>query len=240
MGKTIAIVSGKGGTGKTMFAANLGASLSKLGKKVILVDMDTGLRNLDLYLGLESKVVYDVGDVMNGLCRIRQAIIKDKIFPGLHFMAASPKKGEEDLTPMHVRALCDRLMDRFDYVIMDAPAGVDKGLDMVLGGADEVIVVINPEISSMRDAELVTSVLKDKGMYNIYYVVNKINLKLMNEGLCPSMGEITRGINNRVIGLIREDENIHISTNLGVPIVYNDSTAVAENFRKIAMRVDEI
>lgn len=92
MGRTIAIVSGKGGTGKTMFAANLGATLAKMGRQTILIDMDTGLRNLDLYLGLENKVVYDVNDVMNGLCRIRQAVIKDKTFPGLSFMAASPPR----------------------------------------------------------------------------------------------------------------------------------------------------
>lgn len=240
MGKTIAIVSGKGGTGKTMFAANLGATLSKLGKQTILIDMDTGLRNLDLYLGLENRVVYDVNDVMNGLCRIRQAIIKDKTFPGLSFMAASPRKDEGNLTPMHVKVLCDKLSEKYDYIILDAAAGIDDGLDMVLGGAEEVIVVINPEISSVRDSELVTSVLRDKGMQNIYYVINKINLKLMNAGLAPSMEDVTRGIRNRIIGLIREDENIHISTNLGLPVVFKENTYIAENFRKIAERVEEL
>ena len=240
MGKTIAIVSGKGGTGKTMFAANLGATLSKLGKQTILIDMDTGLRNLDLYLGLENRVVYDVNDVMNGLCRIHQAIIKDKTFPGLSCMAASPRKDEGNLTPMHVKVLCDKLSEKYDYIILDAAAGIDDGLDMVLGGAEEVIVVINPEISSVRDSELVTSVLRDKGMQNIYYVINKINLKLMNAGLAPSMEDVTRGIRNRIIGLIREDENIHISTNLGLPVVFKENTYIAENFRKIAQRVEEL
>lgn len=238
MGRTIAIISGKGGTGKTMFAANLGATLAKMGKETILIDMDTGLRNLDLYLGLENKVVYDVNDVMNGVCRIRQAVIKDKTFPGLSFMAASPRRDEGDLTPMHVKVLCDKMKEKYDYVIMDAAAGVDSNLDMVLGGADEVIVVLNPEISSMRDSELVTSVLKSKGMQNVYYVINKINIRLINAGFAPSMEDVTRGIRNRVIGLIREDENIHISTNLGIPVVFKDSTYIAENFRKIAQRID--
>lgn len=240
MGRAIAIVSGKGGTGKTMFAANLGATLAKLGKSVILVDMDMGLRNLDLYLGLENRVVYDVNDVMNGLCRIRQAIIKDKAFPGLSFMAASPKRDEGDLTPFHVKVLCAKLMEKFDYVIMDAAAGIDDGLDMVLGGAQEIIVVTNPELSSIRDSELVTSVLRDKGIKDIYYVVNKIDVKLMNAGFAPSMDEVLRGIRSRVIGLIKYDENIHISTNLGIPAVFKENTYIAENFEKIACRLDSM
>lgn len=240
MGRTIAIVSGKGGTGKTMFAANLGATLAKMGRQTILIDMDTGLRNLDLYLGLENKVVYDVNDVMNGLCRIRQAVIKDKTFPGLSFMAASPRRDEGNLTPLHVKVLCEKLAEKYDYVILDAAAGVDDGLDMVLGGADEAIIVMNPEISSKRDSELVTEILRSKGMQNIYYIINKINIRLINAGFAPSMEDVTRGIRNRVIGLIREDENIHISTNLGLPVVFKDNTYIAENFRKIAKRIDDM
>ena len=240
MGRTIAIVSGKGGTGKTMFAANLGATLAKMGRQTILIDMDTGLRNLDLYLGLENKVVYDVNDVMNGLCRIRQAVIKDKTFPGLSFMAASPRRDEGRLTPLHVKVLCEKLAEKYDYVILDAAAGVDDGLDMVLGGADEAIIVMNPEISSKRDSELVTEILRSKGMQNIYYIINKINIRLINAGFAPSMEDVTRGIRNRVIGLIREDENIHISTNLGLPVVFKDNTYLAENFRKIAKRIDDM
>ncbi len=238
MGRTIAIISGKGGTGKTMFAANLGATMAKMGKRTILVDMDTGLRNLDLYLGLENRVVYDVNDVMNGLCRIRQAVIKDKTFPGLFFMAASPKRDEDSLTPLHTKVLCQKLAEKYDYVILDAAAGAGEGLDMVLGGADEVIVVMNPEISSMRDSELITGVLKSKGVQNVYYVINKINIKLINAGFAPGMEDVTKGIRNRVIGLIREDENIHISTNLGLPVVFKDNTYIAENFRKIAERIE--
>ena len=240
MGRIIAVVSGKGGTGKTMFAANLGATLAKMGKQVILVDMDSGLRNLDLYLGLENRVVYDVNDVMNGLCRIRQATIKDKMFPGLSFMAASPKKDEGELTPLHSKVLCRKLAEKYDYVILDSPAGVDDGLDMVLGGAEEVIAVINPEISSIRDSELVANVLKSKGIEDIYYVINKINIKLINAGFAPSMEDVTRGIRNRIIGLIRDDENIHISTNLGLPVVFKENTYIAANFRKIASRIDEM
>lgn len=238
MGRTIAIISGKGGTGKTMFAANLGATMAKMGKRTILVDMDTGLRNLDLYLGLENRVVYDVNDVMNGVCRIRQAVIKDKTFPGLFFMAASPKRDEGNLTPLHTKVLCQKLAEKYDYVILDAAAGAGEGLDMVLGGADEVIVVMNPEISSMRDSELITGVLKSKGVQNVYYVINKINIKLINSGFAPGMEDVTKGIRNRVIGLIREDENIHISTNLGLPVVFKDNTYIAENFRKIAQRIE--
>ena len=155
-------------------------------------------------------------------------------------MAASPRRDEGELTPLHAKVLCQKLAEKYDYVILDAAAGVSEGLDMALGGADEFIVVMNPEISSMRDSELITGVLKSKGVENIYYVINKINLKLMNAGFAPSMEDVTKGIANRVIGLIREDENIHISTNLGLPVVFKDNTYIAENFRKIAGRIEGI
>ena len=133
MSKIIAITSGKGGTGKTMFVANIGAMLAKRGHKVCVIDMDTGLRNLDLYLGLENNVVYDVADVLNGVCRIKQALIKHKSFPGLFFMAASPKPDEGEFTPLHMQVLCAKLSRKFDYIVVDCPAGLDDGLAIAEG-----------------------------------------------------------------------------------------------------------
>ena len=162
MGKTIVIASGKGGTGKTMFTANIGAMMAKHGYKVCLIDMDQGLRNLDLYLGLEDNVVYDVNDVLNGVCRIKQALIKDKMFPGLTFMAASPKSDAGEITPLHMKVLCDKLNDMFDYTLIDCPAGMDDGLQVALGGADKAIVVMTPEYASLRDAESITKEISEE------------------------------------------------------------------------------
>jgi len=240
MSKTIVVASGKGGTGKTMFSANLGATLAKKGRKVVLVDMDTGLRNLDLYLGLENNVVYDVNDVLNGVCRIKQALIKDKSFPGLFFMAASPKPDDGETTPLHVKVLCDKLRQAFDYVIIDAPAGLDDGLAVALGGADEVLLVITPEFSSIRDCETVTAALKEQGMTNVHYILNKVNVKLMKAGLAPSLRDFPREITERILGMIQYDENIHISTNMGVPIVFMEDTYINKNFKNIASRIEKL
>ena len=240
MGQTIVIASGKGGTGKTMFAANLGAAMVKRGHKTVLVDMDTGLRNLDLYLGLENNVVYDVSDVLNGVCRIKQALIKDKSFPGLFFMAASPKPDDGEITPLHVKVLCDKLKQIFDYVIIDAPAGLDDGLVVAMGGADEVMMVITLEYSSIRDCETVTMTLKEFGIENVHYILNKVNTKLMKAGLAPSLSDFPRGITERMIGLVQQDENIHISTNMGVPIVFMKDTYISKNFDNIAKRIEAL
>ncbi|MEG0662659.1 MAG: AAA family ATPase, partial [Anaerovoracaceae bacterium] len=130
MGKVIVVASGKGGTGKTLFTANMGALLAMGGKKVVLLDMDLGLRNLDLYLGLESKVVYNVMDVLSGMCRIKQALIKDRRFPEMYMVAAAPTKDDRDITPLHMEILCNKLKESFDYVIVDAPAGIGDGLSL--------------------------------------------------------------------------------------------------------------
>ena len=241
MGKSIVIASGKGGTGKTMVSANLGATLSRLGHQVIVIDMDTGLRNLDLYLGLENNVVYDVNDVMNGVCRIKQAIIRDKSFPGLSFMAASPRRSDTEITPLHMKVLCDKLKDLYDFVIVDAPAGMDENLLIAIGGADHIVLVINPEIASMRDGEMMTAFLNETGgNFQIHYLINKLNLKLVRAGLAPSVEEVTRGMRGQVLGLIPYDENIHISTNLGVPIAFMPESPIAQNFVRIAERIREL
>lgn len=241
MGKAIVIASGKGGTGKTMVSANLGATLSRLGHQVIVIDMDTGLRNLDLYLGLENHVVYDVNDVMQGVCRIKQAIIRDKSFPGLSFMAAAPKRSDGEITPLHMKVLCEKLKEMFDYVIIDAPAGMNDDLLIAIGGADHIVLIINPEIASMRDGEMISAFLRENGgSYQVHYLINKMNLKLMRAGLAPSMEEVTRGIRGQVLGLIPYDENVHISTNIGVPIAFMPESPIAQNFVRIAERVEEL
>lgn len=240
MGKTIVVCSGKGGTGKTMFVANIGAMLVKRGHKVCLIDMDTGLRNLDLYLGLENNVVYDVADVLNGVCRIKQALIKHKQFPGLYFMAASPKPDEGEFTPLHLKVLCDKLNAIFDYVIVDCPAGLDDGLAIAAGGAHQMIVMLTPEYASVRDSEAVTRNLRNQGIKKIFYILNKLDPELVKAGMELSPKDFPEDIRNRIVGMIREDRNIHISTNLGVPVVYMPDTYIYKNFDTIAGRIERL
>ncbi len=237
MGKTIVVASGKGGTGKTMFTANLGAMLAKKGSRVVLIDMDTGLRNLDLYLGLENNVVYDVNDVLSGMCRIKQALIKHKTFEGLFFMAASPKPDEGEITPLHMKVLCNKLKESFDYVIIDAPAGIEDGLIIALGGADKVILTITPEFAAIRDCEVMSNHIKALGIDNIHYVLNKVDLEMMNAGYAPSVDEIPGTIKSGLIGIIQYDKNVRISTNMGVPIVCMENTYIHKNFSNICDRV---
>lgn len=240
MGKAIVIASGKGGTGKTMFAANLGATLARQGHKVVLIDLDTGLRNLDLYLGLENNIVYDVNDVLTGVCRIKQALVKDKSFPGLFFMAASPQKPNGEITPLHIKVLCNKLKEKFDYIIIDSPAGIDDGMMVASGGVDIGVIVVNPEYASLRNAEIVKRTLEEQGVSNIAYVVNKINLELIESGRAPSFEEVTKNIREKIVGIIKEDENIHISTNLGIPIVVMAETYIAKSFEAMADRIKKM
>ena len=239
MGKVIVVASGKGGTGKTTVVANLGAALAMEGQRTLVVDMDMGLRNLDLYLGLESNVVYDVSDVMNGVCRIKQALIKDKSFPGLYLMAASPKRADGEITPLHMKVLCEKLRGQFDYITVDGPAGIDDGLAVASAGADMAVVVVSPDYAAARDGEMVRLVLKEMGIERVGFVVNKLNMEMIRKGFAPDVSEIVRGFQRELLGVIQYDENISISTNLGVPVVFMRETYIADNFRKISRRIAE-
>lgn len=239
MGKVIVVASGKGGTGKTTVVANLGATLAMDGNKTVVIDMDMGLRNLDLYLGLESNVVYDVSDVMNGVCRIKQALIRDKSFPGLYLMAASPKKADGEITPLHMKVLCEKLKEQFDYIIVDGPAGIDDGLAVACAGADMAVVVVSPDYAAARDGEMVRLVLKEMGIEKVGFIVNKLNMEMIRKGFAPDVSEIVRGFQRELLGVIQSDENISISTNLGVPVVFMQETYIADNFRKISRRIAE-
>lgn len=239
MGKVFLITSGKGGTGKTMFSVNFGATLAKSGKSVVIVDLDLGLRNLDLYFGLENNVVYDVYDVLTGVCRIKQALIKDKRFESLYIMAASPARDEGNLTPLHMKVLCDKLKNMYDYVIIDSPSGIDDGLVLSSAGADAAIIVTTPEYSSLRDADLLDRELLKLGIRDRAVVLNKVMVELMNAGYAPRLKDVTAMLMPPLAGAVQYDENIHISTNLGVPIVLKEKTYIQENFKKITNRIIE-
>lgn len=239
MGQVILITSGKGGTGKSMFATNLAATVSNMSKKVVVLDMDLGLRNLDLYLGMENRVVYDVYDVLTGLCRIRQALIQDKRFDNLYFMAASPNRDQGELTPLHMKVLCSKLRKKFDYIIIDSPSGIYDGLVIASSDADGAIIVTNPEYSALRDADVLDRELINLGIKKRFVVLNKVMADMMNLGYSPKLEEITTLVRAPLIGAIQFDENIHISTNLGIPIIMKKGTYIRQNFTRIAERVLE-
>ena len=237
MGKFILVSSGKGGTGKTMFTVNMGAVLARSGSRVMLLDMDMGLRNMDIYLGMENKVVYNIIDVLSGICRIKKAMIKVDGFSTLYFMAASPRKDERDLTPLHMEVLCSKLKKFFDYIIIDCPAGIGDMFDAAAITADKAVIVTEPEVASLRDADAADRYLREKKVHDISIVVNKVKVDLMKAGFVPDISQIIEMFKTPVAGLIQYDENIHISTNLGIPIVCKEGTYIDDNFRQIVSRV---
>ena len=239
MGKVYLIASGKGGTGKSMFAANFGAILAKKGYSTVILDLDLGLRNLDLYFGLENNVVYDVYDVLTGVCRIKQALIRDKRFENLFLMAAPPNRDDGSLTPLHMQVLCEKLKNTYDYVIVDAPSGIDDGLVLASAGADSCIIVTTPEYSALRDADVLDRELTELGIEERFVVLNKVVAEMMTSGYAPRLREITSMLRPPLAGVNQFDENIQISTNLGVPIVLKDGTYIQENFERIAARIIE-
>ena len=237
MGKVYVVASGKGGTGKTMFAVNFASAIALTGKKVAVIDFDLGLRNLDLYFGLENNVVYDVYDVLTGLCKIKQALIRDKRFPALYLMAASPSRSDGMITPLHIKILCEKLTESFDYVIVDAPSGIDDGLVMATAGADEAIIVTTPDYSSLRDGDNLDRQLLNLGIKKRHLVLNQVVAEMMVEGYIPDLSEIAGMMKPQLAGVIQQDNNIKISTNLGIPIVLKEGTYISDNMKKIAARI---
>jgi len=237
MGKVILIASGKGGVGKTVFASNAGAKLAQEGYKVVLIDMNMGLRNLDICLGLENRVVYDVADVLTGVCRIKQALIKDRRFPELYLMSAPQNKQKAEVTPLHMKVLCNKLRRNFDYIIVDAPAGIGEDLAIAASGADSAVIITVPEYAAVRDADMLDQVLLELGIKKRTYVINKVMANLIATGLVPSIAEIAETMRPEMAGIIQYDENIHIAANNGLPIVYREGTYIEKNFKKILERI---
>lgn len=238
MGKVYAITSGKGGTGKTMFAVNMAAMLAMRGYSVVLLDMDMGLRNIDLYLGLENRVVYNLMDVMSGVCRIRQALIKDRRFgENLQVISASPGRDTRDITPMHMEILCEKLKSKFDFVIIDAPAGLGDGLTLAVAAAESAVIITEAEAASVRDADTVDRELQKMGIEDRICIVNKVHGDLVTMGVMPGLSTVSRGMRLNIEGVIQDDDNIYLACNRGVPIVMKKGTYIEKNFQKILDRI---
>jgi len=237
MEKVILVASGKGGTGKTFFASNAGAVLAERGNRVLLIDMDMGLRNLDISLGLENKVIYDIVDVVTGVCKIKQAIIKDRHFNCLYLMSASQNRDKGEINKENMNDLCEKLCTKFDYIIIDCPPGIGKGLALAASVASKGIIVTVPEYAAIRDADMLDRTLIEMGVLDRSYVVNKIDMDMMAGGLIPNLDQISQILRPKMAGTIQYDNNIHIAMNNGLPIVSKKGTYIEKNFNNIVDRI---
>ncbi len=237
MGEVIVITSGKGGVGKTTTTANIGTGLAMSGKKVAIVDADIGLRNLDVVLGLENRIVYDIVDVVEKVCRLKQGLIKDKRYDGLFLLPAAQTKDKNAVNPAQMIELCNELKEMFDYVIIDCPAGIEQGFQNAIAGADKAIVVTTPEISAVRDADRIIGLLEARGLHNPKLIVNRIRPDMVKKGDMMNIDDMTDILAIDLIGVVPDDEAIVISTNKGEPVVIDDKTLSGQAYRNIARRL---
>jgi septum site-determining protein MinD len=237
MGRLVFISSGKGGVGKSVFASNLGAILGERGLRVCLVDMNIGLRNLDIYLGLENEVVFDVADVLNGIVPISKAIVRDKRLQQSWLLATTQRKEKFVSGEAEVLELYKKLKVRFDFVIVDGPAGVNNELKVASAGVDVAVILTTPEYVSLRDADMMDQTLRARGIGKRAYIVNKVNKDHMGLGILPSVETIMGIMKIPLLGVIQYDDAIHLSANRGVPIVLQKGNYIERNFGRIADRI---
>lgn len=237
MSECIVVTSGKGGVGKTTTSANLGTGLAKLGFKVVLLDADIGLRNLDVVLGLENRIVYNLIDVIEGNCRLKQALIKDKKYPELYLLPAAQTRDKDAITPEQMVTLCNSLKEEYDYIIIDCPAGIEQGFKNAIAGADRALVVTTPEVSAIRDADRIIGLLEANDLRNHRLIVNRLRTDMVKRGDMMSIEDVVDILAIDLIGAIPDDEGIVISTNNGDPIVNNDSTVAGKAYMNICKRL---
>jgi septum site-determining protein MinD len=237
MGEVIVVTSGKGGVGKTTSSANIGTGLALLNKKVALVDADIGLRNLDVVMGLENRIVYDIIDVIEGNCRLKQALIKDKRYQNLFLLPAAQTKDKNAINPEQMQKLCEQMKEEFDYIIIDCPAGIEQGFKNAVAGADRAIVVTTPEVSAVRDADRIIGLLEAAEIKNVMLVLNRIRPDMVKRGDMMALEDVTDILAIGVLGIVPDDESIVVSTNRGEPCVADNNSKAGQAFRNITKRV---
>ncbi|MCM3388077.1 septum site-determining protein MinD [Ureibacillus chungkukjangi] len=238
MGVAIVITSGKGGVGKTTTTANLGTALALQGKKVCLVDTDIGLRNLDLVLGLDNRIIYDLVDVVEGRCKIHQALVKDKrVDEKLFLLPAAQTTDKNAVNPEQMKSLVDELKREYDYVLIDCPAGIEQGYKNAVAGADRAIVVTTPEISAVRDADRIIGLLEQENIEPPKLIINRIRKDLMKTGDALDINEITTHLSVDLLGIVIDSEDVISSSNKGEPIVMDPNSKASLGYRNIARRI---
>jgi len=237
MGEVIVITSGKGGVGKTTTTANLGSSLAQTGKKVVLVDTDIGLRNLDVVMGLENRIVYDLVDVIEEKCKLRQALIKDKRFEELFLLPAAQTRDKTAINEEQMKELTKKLKEEFDYVLVDCPAGIEQGFKNAVAGADRAIVVTTAEISAIRDADRIIGLLEASELKNPELIVNRLRPGMVKKGEMMDVDDIVDLLSIDLIGVVPDDEYIITQTNKGEPVIKNKKAPSGKAYIEISKRI---
>ena len=237
MGEVIVITSGKGGVGKTTTTANLGSSLALEGKKVVLVDTDIGLRNLDVVMGLENRIVYDIVDVIEEKCKLRQALIKDKRFEELFLLPAAQTRDKTAINEEQMKELTKKLKEEFDYVLIDCPAGIEQGFKNAVCGADRAIVVTTAEISAIRDADRIIGLLESSEIKNPELIVNRLRPTMVKKGEMMDVDDIVDLLSIDLIGVVPDDEYIITQTNKGEPVIKNKKAPSGKAYIETAKRI---
>jgi septum site-determining protein MinD len=235
--RVITITSGKGGVGKTTTTANLGTALAMEGKKVAVVDGDIGLRNLDAVLGLENRIVYDLVDVVEGQCRLRQALIKDKRQPELYLLPAAQTRDKNAVNSIQMEQLCQQLREEFDFVVIDSPAGIEQGFRNAIVGADEIIIVANPEMASVRDADRIIGLVEAAGKPEPRLILNRLRPEMVRRGDMMDVADVLEVLGVGLVGIVPEDEAIIVATNKGEPAVYDKRSRAGRAFLNAAHRI---
>lgn len=236
MGEVIVVTSGKGGVGKTTTTANVGTGLAMLGKKVVLIDTDIGLSNLDVVMGLENRIVYNLVDVVENNCRIKQALIKDKRYPNLYLLPSAQTKDKSAVSPEQMKKLAGELREEFDYILLDCPAGIEQGFKNAIAGADRALVVTTPEVSAVRDADRIIGLLEANEISRTHLIVNRLRTDMVKEGNMMSSDDVVEILAIDLIGVVPDDEQIVISTNNGEPLVGSEAKA-GQAYMNICKRV---
>lgn len=238
MSEVIVVTSGKGGVGKTTTTANIGAGLALAGKSVVIIDADIGLRNLDVVMGLENRVVYDLCNVIEGTCRLKQALVRDKRYEGLYLLPAAQTRDKQSINPEQMQKLCKNIKgEGFDYIIIDCPAGIEQGFKNAIAPADKAILVTTPEISAVRDADRIIGMLDANGLINPMLILNRIRVDMVMRNEMMSLEDVQEVLAIDTLGIIPDDESIVISTNKGEPAIAKENSIAGQAYRNICQRL---
>jgi len=240
--KIITVTSGKGGVGKTTATANIAVALAQMGQRVVCLDADIGLRNLDVVLGLENRIVYDLVDVVEGRCRLKQAMIRDKRFDELHLIPAAQTRDKNAVSPSDMMKLGDELREEADWVIIDSPAGIERGFRNAIAPADEILVVTNPDVSAVRDADRIIGLIEAEQKEPAKLIINRMHPEMVQRGDMLDAEDVLELLAIKLIGIVPEDEHVTVSTNVGKPVVLEEKSMAGQAFRNISRRLmgDEV
>jgi septum site-determining protein MinD len=237
-GKVIVITSGKGGVGKTTTCANLGTGLALRGRRTVLIDADVGLRNLDVVMGLENRIVFDLVNVVEKVCKTRQALIKDKRFENLYLLPAAQTKEKDAVKPEQMVELCNELRQEFDYILIDCPAGIEQGFKNAVAGAEQAVLVTTPDVSAVRDADRIIGLLQSRGILEPRLIINRVRPEMVRRGDMMDVNDVNDILAINLVGVVPDDEGIIISTNKGEPAVLDSNSKAGTAFRNIVARLE--